>query len=282
MKKISLILSFIYISVSASVFAQGLKMPAASTTQTISQDFALSQIKISYSRPNVKGRTIFGDLVPYGQVWRTGANSPTKITFGEDVSFEGQRVAAGEYALYTIPGQTEWTIILSKNTKLWGAMGYQEADDLLRVKVKPVALSQNLETFTVNFANIMANTCDLQLSWDKTLISVKIGADVDTKIMSSIDAAMQTANKPYYQAASYYFDNGKDLKKALIWIEEATKANPKAYYMEHLKAKILLKSGMKAEAIASANRSMQVAEAEKNQDYVILNQKLIAEANKSK
>lgn len=280
MKKISFILALILISTSASILAQGLKMPAASSTQTLTQDFGLSQIKLSYSRPNVKGRTIFGDLIPYGQVWRTGANSPTKITFGDDVSVEGQAVPAGEYALYTIPGQSEWTIILSKNTKLWGAMGYQEADDLLRVKVKPITVTDKVETFRIDFANVMSNTCDLQLSWDKTMVSIKIGVDIDTKIMAGIDAAMQSANKPYYQAASYYYDNGKDLKKALVWIEEATKVNPKAYYMEHLKAKILLKSGLIAEAVASAKRSMQVAEAEKNQDYVVLNQKLIAEATK--
>lgn len=280
MKKISSIFVIIFMLTSASIFAQGLKMPAASSTQTLTQDFGLSQIKLSYSRPNVKGRGIFGDLIPYGQVWRTGANSPTKITFAEEITFEGKPVPAGEYALYTIPGEKEWTIILSKNTKLWGAMGYQETDDLLRVKVKPISIADKVETFRIDFANVMSNTCDLQLSWDKTLISVRIGVDIDTKIMAAIDAAMQGNNKPFYQAASYYFDNGKDLTKAYAWIKEATAANAKAYWMEHLQAKIELKLGLKAEAIASAKRSMQVAEAEKNPDYVVLNQKLIAEATK--
>ncbi len=280
MKNITLIFSLIFALTSLTLLAQSVKMPAASSTQTIVQDFALNQIKLSYSRPNVKGRKIFGELIPFGQVWRTGANAPTKITFGEDVLFEGQAVPAGEYALYTIPGKTEWTIILSKNTKLWGAMGYQDKDDLLRVNVKTSTLVQQQETFTIGFANVMPSSCEIQLSWDKTLVPIKISANIDDKIMASIQTAMQGENKPYFQAAGYYYDNNKDLKQALIWAEEAAKANPTAYWIEHLKAKILLKSGMRNEAIAAAQKSMEMAEKEKNPDYVKLNADLIKQAGK--
>ena len=240
----------------------------------------MSSIKLTYSRPNVKGRKIFGALIPFGQVWRTGANAPSKLTFADDVMLEGKLVPAGEYALYSIPGKDVWTIILSKNTKLWGAMGYQESDDLVRVEVKPVALKKPVESFSIGFERVMANSCELQLIWDKTLVPVKITTDIDSKIMAGIDAAMQGASKPFYQAANYYFDTNKDLKKAYEWIQEATSANPKAYWMEHLKAKIQLKMGLKAEAIESAKRSSTLAEAEKNQDYVVLNQQLIAKAQK--
>lgn len=279
MKKTYCIL-FALLMLNLASSAQALRLPTASTTQSVQQDFGLSSIKLTYSRPNVKGRKIFGTLIPFGQVWRTGANAPSKLTFGEDVMVEGKLVPAGEYALYSIPGKDEWTIILSKNTKLWGAMGYQESDDLLRVKVKPLALNNSVESFSIGFEKVMANSCEMQLIWDKTLVPVKITTDIDSKIMAGIDAAMQGSNKPFYQAASYYFDNNKDLNKAYEWIKEATSANPKAYWMEHLKAKIELKMGLKAEAIESAKRSIAVAESEKNQDYLVLNQQLIAEAQK--
>lgn len=279
MKKI-IILCIGLLSMTGIATAQAVRIPAASTTQSVQQEFGLSSIKLTYSRPNVKGRKIFGTLIPIGQVWRTGANAPTKLSFGDDVMLEGKLVPAGEYALYSIPGKDEWTIILSKNTKLWGAMGYQESDDLLRVKVKPVALNKSVESFSIGFEQVMANSCEMQLIWDKTLVPVKITTDIDSKIMAGIDAAMQGASKPFYQAASYYFDNNKDLNKAYEWIKEATSANPKAYWMEHLKAKIELKMGLKAAAIESAKRSIAVAESEKNQDYVVLNQQLITEAQK--
>lgn len=279
MKKI-IVICIGLLSMAAVANAQTLRFPAASTTQSVQQDFGLSNIKLTYSRPNVKGRKIFGTLIPFGQVWRTGANAPSKLTFGDDVMLEGKLVPAGEYALYSIPGKKAWTIILSKNTKLWGAMGYQESDDLLRVQVKPVVLKKRVESFNIGFERVMANSCELQLIWDKTLVPVKITTDIDAKIMAGIDAAMQGTTKPFYQAASYYFDTNKDLNKAYEWIQEATSANPKAYWMEHLKAKIQLKMGLIAEAIETAKRSSTLAEAEKNQDYVVLNQRLITEAQK--
>ena len=264
-----------------SGYAQGFKTPAASPNQTLVQDFALSQIKIAYARPAMRGRQIFGGLIPYGEVWRTGANQPTRITFGEEVLFEGKAVPAGEYALYTIPGKKEWTIILSKNTKLWGAFGYQQSDDLLRVNVKPIALSQKVESFTIDLANVAPSSCQLQLSWEKVLVSINIRANIDEKIMTAIDGAMQgSGNKPYYQAAAYYFDNGKDTNKALEWANEAENANPNAYWISHLKAKIQLKLGQKEAAIATAKQSLEMAKKENNADYVRLNEKLIAEAKK--
>jgi hypothetical protein len=260
--------------------AQELKLPAPSPTQTVSQDFALSNISLSYSRPSKKGRVIFGDLVPYGQIWRTGANSPTKIKFGEDVSIDGKPVPAGEYALYSIPGENEWTFILSKNLKLWGSIGYNQADDLLRFTAKPMSVPFDVESFTILFGSQTANTVDIQLLWANTAVGFTVKADIDAKIAANIDQAMKAEKKPYFQAAYYYYEKGLDINKAYSWVNEAAKAQPDAYWIEHLKAKIQLKKGDKKAAIATAESSMKKAEAQKNPDYVALNKKLIAEASK--
>jgi hypothetical protein len=280
--KLGLIAALLVFAVSNDSLAQGqgLKMPQPSPTQTLTQDFALSTVSVTYSRPSAKGRNIFGDLVPFGQVWRTGANSSTKIKFGEDVSVNGKAVPAGEYALYTIPGQNEWTIILSKNLKSWGAMGYNKEEDVARFTVTPQKLPFNVETFTIMLGNQTPNSLEVDIIWADVAVTFNVKADIDSKIMSSIDATMQGEKKPYFEAAYYYFENGKDLKKALVWATEAVKAQPEAYWVEHLKAKIHLKLGDKKGAIAAAESSMKKAETQKNPDYVALNKKLIAEAGK--
>lgn len=262
--------------------AQTIKMPAASPLQTVKQEFALSEISVVYSRPAVKGRKVMGDLVPFNnEVWRTGANQPTKITFGEDVKIAGNDVPKGEYALYTIPAKDEWTIILSKNTALWGSMGYKQSDDLLRFKAKPVTLPYDVESFTILFANVKPQSLDVQLMWEKTSVSFTVNADINTRIMKQIETAMApTDRRPYYEAAYYYFDNGQDLKQALEWASKAVEQGPEKYWMEYLKAKIQLKMGDKKGAIVSATNSIKSAKAQKNADYVILNEKLIAEAKK--
>lgn len=265
-----------------SLKAQAIKMPAPSPTQTIKQEFALSEVAITYSRPGVKGRKVMGDLVPFNnEVWRTGANQPTKITFGEDVKIAGNNVPKGEYALYTIPAKDEWTIILSKNTALWGSMGYQKSDDLIRFKAKSEMLPSNEETFTIMFANVKPNSMDIELIWERTAVAFTIEADIDTRISKQIEAAMApTDRRPYFESASYYFETGKDLKQALDWANKAVEQGPEKYWVEHLKAKIQLKLGDKKGAIASATHSMAGAKTQKNPDYVVLNEKLIAEANK--
>ena len=262
--------------------AQTIKLPAASPSQTIKQEFALSEISVSYSRPSVKGRKVMGDLVPFNnEVWRTGANQPTKITFGENVKIAGNNVPKGEYALYTIPAKDEWTIILSKNTALWGSMGYQQSDDLLRFKAKPVALPFDIETFTILFADVKSESLEVQLLWENTAVGFTVNADIDAPIMKQIEASMAPADRrPYFEAATYYYEAGKDLKQALEWANKAVEQNPQRYWVEHLKAKIQMKMGDKKGAIATANKSMASAKSQKNADYVALNEKLIAEAKK--
>lgn len=262
--------------VNAGVSAQGVNTPAPSPTQIIKQDFALSSIEIVYSRPNMKGRVVFGDLAPYGKLWRTGANSATKVTFGEDVNVGGVPVKAGSYALYTVPNKDQWEVILNKGINNWGIDGYQTTDDVAKFKVKPMTLPMNIETFTMSVSNVMPASADIQIMWEKTAVSIPITADIDSKISKSIDNAMNVDNRPYFQAASYYFESGKDLAKASVWADKAIEMNPKAFWIMHLKAKIQEKMGDKTGAMATAMKSIEAAKEAKNNDYVALNEKLIA------
>lgn len=183
--------------------AQTIKTPAPSTTQNVKQDFAVGSVELSYSRPNMKGRKIFGDLVPYGQVWRTGANSATTLNFSDEVSIGGTKVPAGKYGLLTIPGQNEWTVIITKQTDVTSPAAYKQESDVVRVKVKPMAIATPQETFTIQFANVKPSSTDLQIMWDKTAVSLPITADVDSKVMAQIKDAMSTEKPPYFQAAAY-------------------------------------------------------------------------------
>jgi hypothetical protein len=275
MKKSTFLLASM-LFVSTITFAQEVKTPAPSPTQTIKQDFALSSIEINYSRPNTKGRTIFGDLVPYGKLWRTGANGVSKITFGEDVKFGGVPVKAGTYALYTIPGQSEWEVILNKGLDNWGVDGYKATDDVAKFKVKSMNTGFNTDSFTMQIGKITSNSAEIALVWEKTAIVMPVTADIDTKIMADIEKAMNVDSKPYFTAASYYFENGKDMNKALAWANKAVDAQPKAFWVMLLKAKIQQKLGDKMGAMATSKMSSEIAKAAGNMDYVALNEKLQA------
>ncbi len=259
----------------AASFGQ-LRMPAPSPTQTLKQDFGLSSIELSYSRPGIKNRkVIYGDLVPFGKVWRTGANQATTINFGDEVTIGGTKVPAGKYGLLSIPDKASWTIILTKQLDVTNPAAYKQESDVVRVTVKPVATKEKTETFTMQFANIKSSSVDLQILWENTLVTLPIKTEVDPKVMAQINSAMNGDNPPYFAAASYYYENGKDLKQAKTWAEKAVESDPKAYYMVHLLAKIQAKSGEKSNAIATAKKSMVLAKEAKNEDYVVLNEKLI-------
>jgi hypothetical protein len=273
MKKIVLLFSLF---VSMGAMAQGIKMPAPSPTQIIKQDFALSSIEINYSRPLAKGRKIFGDLVPFGKMWRTGANGATKVTFGEDVKVGGVAIKAGSYAIYSIPNADEWEIIINKGVNNGGLSGYKTEEDVARFKVKTFTLPFAIESFTMMIGDVLPASANIQILWENTAVSIPVEADIDSKIMKSIDAAMNVDNRPYFAAASYYFEVGKELPKALEWVNKAIDAQPSAYWMVHLKAKIQAKLGDKVGAKATALKGIELAKAGNNDDYVALNEKLIA------
>jgi hypothetical protein len=255
-----------------------LKVPAPSPLQTIKQSFALSDITIEYSRPGMKNRTVFGDLVPYGKIWRTGANAATKIAFGEDVKVEGVAVPQGTYALYTIPEKDHWDIMLYKDFALGGNVAdYKKENEVARITVKPGKTNDKTETFTMEFADLNSSSANVVMRWENTKVAFNVVADIDAKIMKSIESAVINDSRPYYQAASYYYDNNKDLNKASEWVDKAVSQNPKAYWVQMLKAKIQVKQGNKKEAVATAYNVVTLAREAKNDDYVKMAEKLIAE-----
>ncbi|HET9825587.1 MAG TPA: DUF2911 domain-containing protein [Chitinophagaceae bacterium] len=258
-----------------STEAQTLKTPLPSPPQTIKQDFGISSIELSYSRPGVKGRKVFGDLVPYGKVWRTGANNATTITFADDVTIGTTKIPAGKYGLLTIPGKDSWTIIVSKQTDVTNPADYKQESDVARASVKPMTLRDKIETFTIQFANVKPSTCDLQMMWENTAVSLPISSDVESVVMKQIDDVMKKDNRPYFQAALYYLNNDKDLNQAVAWFDKAIEQQPDGYWIYHQRANALAKLGKKDEAKASAQKSIELAKTAKNDDYVRLNEKLL-------
>lgn len=261
--------------------AQQLKTPAPSPLQTIKQAVGLSDITIEYSRPSAKGRVIYGDLVPFGKTWRTGANSATKITFSEDVKVEGNDVKAGTYAIYTIPNKDSWDIMFYKDIALGGDVAeYKTENEMFRFKSTPSGISNKTETFTIGFADVTSKSTKVELVWEQTRVAFTITMEIDSKIMKNIETSLAKDSRPYYQAANYYYENDKDLNKALEWANKAFENNPKAYWMAHLQAKIYMKMKNNVAAIAAAEKSKALAMEDKNDDYVKMNDKLIAEAKK--
>ncbi len=268
-------------SASAQTDGPKIDFPSPSPVSVLKQRAGLTDFEITYARPSARGRDIFGGLVPYGEVWRTGANFATKISFNTPVKFEGKEIAAGSYALFTIPGRDQWTVILHKDKGEWGSYAYDAKDDIARVNVKPVALGQPVETFTIGFDALRSESAVLTLAWDKTLVPVKLGFDVVSKVVPQIESAMTTdaANKLYFPAAIFYLEHGLDLNKALTWVDAAIKAQPDAFYFYYHKARILAKLGKKTEAIATARQSIDVAAkagGAVKDEYVRLNEALIA------
>ena len=269
---------------STTLFAQNVKIPALSPNQSIEQEFSLSKINLNYSRPSARGRKVFGDVVPFGKIWRTGANKATTIKFGEDVTINGQAIKAGEYSLSTIPEENEWTIIINSNTNLWGASGYKQEEDVLRFKTKVNKLTSPIETFTIDFEDITTTSTNIVLKWENVSVSFKVQTAVnqDAIIMASIEEAMKTDKKPYFQAANYYFQTKRDMKQALTWVSEACKADTNAFYMEHLRAKIYVELKDLKAALASAEKSKALAIRANNADYIKNNDNLIADIKKKK
>ena len=252
--------------------------PPASSSTTIEQGIGIKKVKLVYQRPNVNNRTIFGGLVPFDQVWRTGANSIPAITFEEDVILAGHKVPAGTYGLFTIPTKGDWTVILSKNVEQWGAYQYNQSEDFLRFQAKSKQLSDKVETFTIAFENVKQTGADLTLVWENTKVSFPIVVNQSQEIMASIDEAMKSEKKPYFQAAQYYYNNDLDINKAVEWANEADKGNTKAPHIKYWRARIQLKAGDKAGAIKTATEGIAMAKAANNEEYIKLNTQVLEEA----
>jgi len=239
-----------------------LNVPTLSPQAEITQEVALSEVKLSYARPSAKGRKVFGGLVPFGEVWRTGANASTKLTFSEDVTVAGNPLKAGTYALYTIPGESEWTMIIHGNLTLRALAGdvYKQADDIFRFKATPGKTNGFVETFTIDFENLRTNGVDVALSWENTRVVFPVEFDVNANVNKQIAELLKdpetAAHSNYFLASEYYFHNDLDLEKAIGWITDALAKSPKNARYGLLLAKILHKQGKRDDAlkvIAEAN-----------------------------
>lgn len=269
----------------APVVAQAqedLKFPAASPAAKVSQTVGLTDIEIVYSRPALRGRQAFGNLAPYGEVWRTGANSSTKITFSSPVVFGGVEVPAGTYALYSVPGMESWEVILSGNTELWGSYGYVPDQEAARVTVTPVKLSAPVESFTLSIDDVVDDAATLNLTWENVRVPVVIEADTKPILLPQIKAVMASdaEKKPYFPAAMYLYSEGVMLDKAAEWINEAAKQQPEAFWMLYRQGLVLEAAGDKAGAMAAVKKSLALVEkldeGEIKAEYTRLNEALLA------
>jgi tetratricopeptide (TPR) repeat protein len=258
------------------------EFPQASQHAVIKQRVGLTDVEVDYSRPNKNGRAIFGGVVPFDKPWRTGANQSTKIKTSAPVKFGDKEVPAGEYVLYTIPGANEWTLVLSKNLKAQTPADHKPEDEAARVTAKPLlVLAAPAETFTIGFEDLRANSATFYLEWDKTRVPVKLTTNDVEKVMQGIEATVKSGKEQdanfYYNAASFYFDQNKDLPQASKWVDQAIEKNPNAYFMQYKKAQILAKLGNKKEAIAAAEKSIELLKAAPNPDETAIanSQKLI-------
>ncbi len=262
------------LSLVSFTFGQELRVPTLSPLTEITQEVALTQLKLSYSRPSSKGRKVFGGLVPFGEVWRTGANASTKLTFTEDVKIEGNPLKAGTYALYTIPGEKEWTIIIHTNTRHRAISGdvYKPAEDAFRFKVRPMRTPSLVETFTIQFTDLATSSCKVSLAWENTEVKFRIDFDVDARVDEQIAAMTGSttgmSHMNYFLAAEYYLHNDRDLAKADQWIQTAMEKSPKNARYGLLRAKILAKAGKRDEALRVEADANTWAKETNNTNYI--------------
>lgn len=279
-KMLTLLLLVVFAAAEAQI-----QTPAASPAASVSTTVGLTDVKINYARPKAKGRKIFGEggdfLVPYGQLWRTGANAGTVISFSDDVTVGGKSLKKGDYLLLTIPGASEWTVILYSDPSMGGnTAAYDQSKDAVRLTAKPAKLADRVETFTVNIADVSDDNtkANIEVAWENTSVKFGITVEYDSKVMKAIEAGTRVSPGNYIAAANYYFDNGKDLKKALEWITIGIETgNQNAFWNIHTKAKIQHALGDYAGALATAQQSLDKAKAAPSDfGYVKLNEDLMA------
>ncbi len=264
--------AFALLILASQLNAQQIETPRPSPISTVTQKVGLNEFSITYSRPSAKGRKVFGEIVAFDNLWRTGANMATVFKSNDEFSIAGTKIPAGEYSLFCIPNATEWTIILNKTAKLSGTSGYTEADDVIRVKAKPVNVTPAIESFTIGFNNLRDNAATVELSWENTRVSFEINVVYDARVMKQIEDVMAgpTAGS-YNSAASYYFNNGKDLNKALEYVNKALEKGGEKYWIMSLKAQIQAGLNDFKGAIATAEKAKALAIADEDEAYAKMN-----------
>lgn len=273
MKKISLF--FLVALLSISLEAQ-VQTPAASPFSKMEQKVGLTDVVLEYSRPSMRGRKVFGDLVPFDAIWRTGANMNTKITFGDDVVVEGKELKAGTYAIYTKPGETIWEVFFYTDTNNGGLPQEWDASKVAAtVKVEAYPISESIETFTITFDDLHNNGATLGLLWEKTYVGVKFIVPTVDKAIKSIQETMAKPDltvNDYFSAASYYYSEGMNMGQAKEWVDKAVSmGNGTEYWMMRTQSLIYAKLGDRQGAIEAAKKSLAAAQAAGNQDYVKMN-----------
>jgi len=280
MRPVYLITLFTFLC--SAAFAQ-LKTPAASPSVTMVQDMGISKVTLTYSRPGIKGRKVFGDLVPFGKVWRTGANASTTLEFSEPIKFAGNEVPAGKYAIYTVPNKDSWKIMVSKALG-WGAGNYDESMNVASFEVKPETTDLTYETFTIDFSDFTTSGAHFNIYWENTKVSFALEMGTDEAVMAQLDRMMGNPEaslaRTYFQAAQYYFDTERDSDKALAWVNKALEYNPNPYWVIRLKSRILARNKDYKAAVKTAQLSLEKATEAGNMDYVKMNKDAIAKWEK--
>ena len=258
--------------------APKIEFPVASPRSIVKQRIELTEIEINYSRPSLKGRVMVGQINPYGEVWRTGANEATRLTFSTPVKVQGHVLPADTYELFTIPGKDQWTVIFQKAGKQWGAYTYKPENDVLRVTAKPQAVAPPVESFTIDINDLHGESATLNLIWADWRVSVPLEVDTASVLVPQLEKLMASdaPKKPYDRAALFYRDHNLDLKQAAAWMDAAVAEHPDAYYLLYHQATIRAKLGDKAGAIAAAKRSTELAIKAKEDGYVRLNKDLMS------
>ena len=262
-------LPLLFSLLATSLVAQ-IKTPASSPTSTVSQAVGLAKVTIEYSRPSVKGRKIFGDLVPFGKVWRTGANKITTIQFDKDVTLNGQKIAAGSYGLYTFPGQKNWAIVINSDDKQWGAYAYDPKKDVLRFDVKAEKLAALTEHFTIAFDKFTPTTVDVVLSWEKTAARFTVAHDPHDQIMAAIktETAKPDAKADTYAAAAdYYLEKNIDLPQAFAWATKVLETD-KNWWSYYLRADVASRLNKCDQAVADAKVALEGATKDNDTSYI--------------
>ena len=280
MKKILIALAFI---IAPLITEAQLKTPQASPKATIFQTVGLTDVEVVYSRPAARGRAVFGNLVPFGKVWRTGANENTTISFSEDVVIDGKTLPKGKYALYTVPKIENWEVIFYSTTNNWGNPEvWNEANVVLRTNVKEESLLKPVESFTIGIGNLTADTATLDMAWENSSVSMKFIVPTQKEVLANIEKVLAgPTSADYFSAAQYIYQSNGDNTKASAYMDKAMDlSTDKPYWYTRLKSLIQARAGDKKGAIETANLSLAAAEAAKNQDYVKMNRESIAEWSK--
>jgi len=276
--KLLLLLPTLFIS---TIACAQVDFPNPSPSQTIRQNFGMSAVEISYSRPGTKGRKIIGHNEPYGRVWRTGANAPTKVRFFSPVEIKGNKLDSGTYVLYTMPvEQGDWTVIFNKGLKNWGSDQYKAEEDVCRFTVTPERKRKHVETFTIQFDNVKPESCNISVAWEDWMISIPVTTNVKEELRKQVEADLKKDAPGYYVAAQFYYEYDHDNQKSLELIDKAIAANEaagrKPYWQYYYKARILKDLGKKSEAIEQANLSAKYAKEQGNRNnYVQQSEDLI-------